>query len=85
MNMSYCSFYNTSIDLDDCICALERKDFNNISEDEKRSIIKLLTIQLDNLNLIKEDINIVYGRDYDEELDKDIIEKWINNWDESED
>ena len=84
MNMSYCRFYNTVIDLDDCIEALQSTDFNNISEDEKRAIVKLLTKQLDSLNEIKENINITYGKDFDDELDEEIINKWVDNWNKEE-
>ena len=82
MNMSYCRFYNTVIDLDDCIEALQSTDFNNISESEKRAIVKLLTSQLDSLNEIKENINITYGKNFDDELDEEIINKWVDNWNE---
>ena len=68
MNMSYCRFHNTTIDLEDCLNDLENGDFENISYDEKRAINKLLTTQLERLNEIKEFINDVYDGD---------INKWI--------
>lgn len=68
MSMSYCKFHNTTIDLEDCLNALENGNFENISYDEKRSINKLLTTQLERLNEIKEFINDVYDGD---------INKWI--------
>lgn len=40
-NMSYCRFNNTSMDLDDCIEALENRDIT--SEEEKRNAKSMLT------------------------------------------
>ena len=70
MNMSYCRFHNTTIDLEDCLNALENGNFENISYDEKRAINKLLTTQLERLNEIKEFINDDYNGD---------INKWIED------
>lgn len=68
MSMSYCRFHNTTIDLEDCLNALENGDLENINDNEKRAINKLLTTQLERLNEIKEFINDVYDGD---------INKWI--------
>ena len=40
-NMSYCRFENTSVDLDDCIEAIENGNINELSEYEIRGILNL--------------------------------------------
>tara|TARA_R100000482_G_scaffold109075_1_gene51341 strand:- start:3383 stop:3619 length:237 start_codon:yes stop_codon:yes gene_type:complete len=40
-NMSYCRFENTSIDLDDCIEAIENGNINELSVYEIRGILNL--------------------------------------------
>ena len=46
MNMSYCRFQNTLIDLHDCLRALEEIDFNisELSEDEAKAACRLIEI-----------------------------------------
>ena len=46
MNMSYCRFQNTVIDLADCLLALEEIDFNisELSEDEAKAACRLIEI-----------------------------------------
>ena len=44
MNMSYCRFQNTVIDLADCLRALEEIDFNisELSKDEAKAACRLI-------------------------------------------
>ena len=46
MNMSYCRFRNTVIDLVDCLRALEEIDFNisELSEDEAEAACRLIEL-----------------------------------------
>ena len=46
MNMSYCRFQNTVLDLADCLRALEEIDFNisELSEDEAKAACRLIEI-----------------------------------------
>ena len=46
MNMSYCRFQNTLIDLYDCLQALEEIDYNisELSEDEAKAACRLIEI-----------------------------------------
>ena len=46
MNMSYCRFQNTVIDLADCLRALEEIDFNisELSKDEAEAACRLIKI-----------------------------------------
>ena len=46
MNMSYCRFQNTLIDLHDCLQALEEIDFNisELSKDEAEAACRLIKI-----------------------------------------
>lgn len=70
-NMSYCRFYNTVVDLEDCINTLEgynEGELKDLSEDEKRAINKLLGRQLERLNEIKDLIDEDYAGD---------VDKWI--------
>lgn len=72
--MSYCRFYNTTIDLQDCINVLEDRDgFSDMSEDEKRAVVKLMTNLLERLNTIKEDIEC----NYQEDINPEIVMKWL--------
>tara|TARA_R110002050_G_scaffold90883_3_gene191137 strand:- start:830 stop:1027 length:198 start_codon:yes stop_codon:yes gene_type:complete len=41
-NMSYCRFYNTSKDVEDCIDAIENGDMVNLSQDEYDALMNLL-------------------------------------------
>lgn len=74
MNMSYCMFHNTTIDLDECLNVLEETDrLNHLSEIEKQCVIKLLTNQLERLNNIKELIESLYDRD----INPEVVRKWL--------
>lgn len=75
MNMSYCRFHNTTLDLEDCLIELEENDdLSELSESEKLCIIKLLTNQLERLNELKDLIECKYQED----LTPEIVRKWIN-------
>tara|TARA_R110000751_G_scaffold90246_1_gene177245 strand:- start:5588 stop:5785 length:198 start_codon:yes stop_codon:yes gene_type:complete len=41
-NMSYCRFYNTSKDVEDCIDAIENGDMVDLSQDEYDALMNLL-------------------------------------------
>lgn len=73
MNMSYCRFHNTTIDLDDCLNVLEEQDdLKDLSESEIQCVIKLLTTQYDRLTEIRNNIS------YDEtDLNPEHIKEWI--------
>ena len=73
MNMSYCRFHNTTIDLDECLNVLEEQDnLKDLSESEVQCIIKLLTTQYDRLTEIRNNIS------YDEtDLNPEYIKEWI--------
>ncbi len=73
MNMSYCRFHNTTIDLDECLNVLEEQDnLKDLSESEIQCIIKLLTTQYDRLTEIRNNIS------YDEtDLNPEYIKEWI--------
>lgn len=74
MNMSYCRFHNTTIDLDDCLNVLEEQDdLSTLSESEKLCVIKLLTTQLERLNELKNIIECKYQSD----LTPKIVRKWV--------
>jgi len=40
MNMSYCRFYNTSNDLDDCYENMDDNDLSESEEEAKKDLIK---------------------------------------------
>ena len=73
MNMSYCRFHNTTIDLDECLNVLEEQDnLKDLSESEIQCVIKLLTTQYDRLTEIRNNIS------YDENnLNPEYIKEWI--------
>lgn len=57
MNMSYCQFHNTSIDLDQCLNTIEdHPRLQDLSYSEKQALAKILTRQLNTLLEIREDI-----------------------------
>ena len=56
MNMSYCQFHNTSIDLDQCLNTIEDGNLEDLSSMEKSALSKLLSTQFDRLRAIREDI-----------------------------
>lgn len=41
-NMSYCRFQNTSLDLQDCIDAINGGEINDLSRDEQQAFIDLI-------------------------------------------
>lgn len=43
-NMTYCMFYNTYLDLKDCEEALENKEFDELSESERKYAKKLIEL-----------------------------------------
>lgn len=45
-NMEYCRFYNTALDLEDCLEALDQCEWNleTLSPEEKASAIRLLKL-----------------------------------------
>ena len=72
-NMSYCRFYNTVIDLEDCINTLEvynEGELKDLSIDEKKALKKMLTEQLSRLNEVKEIIDDDYEGDIDKWLEE---------------
>ena len=73
MNMSYCRFHNTTIDLNECLNVLEEQDnLKDLSESEIQCVIKLLTTQYDRLTEIRNSIS------YDEtNLNPEYIKEWI--------
>ena len=42
MNMSYCRFYNTSKDVEDCLDAIENGEIKDLSQDEYDALMNLL-------------------------------------------
>jgi hypothetical protein len=42
MNMSYCRFQNTSLDLQDCIDAINNGEINDLSRDEQKAFVNLI-------------------------------------------
>jgi len=42
MNMSYCRFRNTSLDLQDCIDAINNGEINDLSRDEQQAFVNLI-------------------------------------------
>jgi hypothetical protein len=40
-NMSYCRFYNTTLDLEECVDVLENDEYKNLSTEEKHSSSQL--------------------------------------------
>ena len=74
-NMSYCRFHNTRLDMDDCIEALKRAEWDGekISADE----IRKCKIMFDNIIEYLDDEGII------DEFDWDAYEEWksnLNTW-----
>ena len=65
MNMSYCRFQNTRIDLCDCVCALEdileedKTLADALSEDEQRAAAKLYRYAKEYIELYEE-LSLIY-------------------------
>ena len=71
-NMSYCRFHNTRIDMDDCIEALKRLEWDDeetISEEEA----KYCTWMFDSIIEYLDDEGLL------EEFDYDAYEEWKSN------
>ena len=61
-NMSYCRFYNTSMDMSDCIEALEYEE--SLSETEAKKCVQMF----------EEIVNYLYDEGI--EIDDDAFEEW---------
>ena len=55
MNMSYCKYHNTSLDLEDCVGSMELDNINELSQSELNGLIKILELS-EYIQDIKEDI-----------------------------
>ena len=44
MNMSYCRFQNTLVDLRDCLAAMQEEDMSELSKEEKRAKDQLVEV-----------------------------------------
>lgn len=73
-NMSYCRFHNTRLDMDDCIEALKRAEWDDekISKEE----IRYCKMMFDNIIGYLDDEGLI------DEFDYDAYEEWQNNLDE---
>ena len=70
-NMSYCRFHNTRLDMDDCIEALKRAEWDGkkISQEE----IKYCEWMFDSIIEYLDDEGII------DEFDWDVYEEWKSN------
>ena len=73
-NMSYCRFHNTRLDMDDCIDALKRAEWDG--EKISKAEIKYCKIMFDNIIAYLDDEGII------DEFDWDVYEEWKSNLDE---
>jgi len=73
-NMSYCRFHNTRLDMDDCIEALKRAEWDDekISKEE----IRYCKMMFDTIIGYLDDEGLI------DEFDYDAYEEWQNNLDE---
>ena len=73
-NMSYCRFHNTRLDMDDCIGALKRAEWDDekISKEE----IRYCKMMFDTIIGYLDDEGLI------DEFDYDAYEEWQNNLDE---
>ena len=73
-NMSYCRFHNTRLDMDDCIEALKRAEWDDekISKEE----IRYCKMMFDTIIGYLDDEGLI------NEFDYDAYEEWQNNLDE---
>lgn len=73
-NMSYCRFHNTRLDMDDCIEALKRAEWDDekISKEE----IRCCKMMFDTIIGYLDDEGLI------DEFDYDAYEEWQNNLDE---
>lgn len=73
-NMSYCRFHNTRLDMDDCIEALKRAEWDNekISKEE----VRYCKMMFDTIIEYLDDEGLI------DEFDYDAYEEWQNNLDE---
>lgn len=73
-NMSYCRFHNTRLDMDDCIEALKRAEWDDekISKEE----VRYCKMMFDTIIGYLDDEGLI------DEFDYDAYEEWQNNLDE---
>lgn len=73
-NMSYCRFHNTRLDVDDCIEALKRVEWDGekISKEE----VRYCKMMFDTIIGYLDDEGLI------DEFDYDAYEEWQNNLDE---
>ena len=73
-NMSYCRFHNTRLDMDDCIEALKRAEWDGekISKEE----VRCCKMMFDTIIGYLDDEGLI------DEFDYDAYEEWQNNLDE---
>lgn len=73
-NMSYCRFHNTRLDMDDCIEALKRAEWDGekISKEE----VRYCKMMFDTIIEYLDDEGLI------DEFDYDAYEEWQNNLDE---
>ena len=73
-NMSYCRFHNTRLDMDDCIEALKKAEWDDekISKEE----IRYCKMMFDTIIGYLDDEGLI------DEFDYDAYEEWQNNLDE---
>ena len=53
-NMSYCRFSNTSMDLRDCLDAIECGEVDDLSQDERRGLASILEVAQQLLDMREE-------------------------------